>query len=225
MLIDLENAESQRKTNLLTSLPLQKYEVKDGLEFNLKYILSLSDKKIKTPFYTIYNDNLLYIVSNYIVIHDLKASQQSFLTLERTFTSTSIGCLTVHSLSQSKALIAYSDTPCEVNEEEIAVDNKTFIKFTKTNTKILYRVRVAIVGLKRILTHFSYEIFKIKQIEFNNAKYCYTLCESKDKVQVINVWNYEKAVHLMSIELKQVCDNFTVNPNKNSQVSVLIKGR
>lgn len=86
----------------------------------------------------------------------------------------------------------------------------------------LFRGRIAIVGInkkeKHILTHVSNEPFRIKHIEFLEGKFLYVLCENNEGHQIIHIWNIEKDVLLLSIEMKNRIKMFAINPANFSQV-------
>ena len=229
----------KRKSMLKTSLPFQKYTIQNGVDLSLKHCFALSSTRSHTPIQILFDDQLIFVVGNYIVIHNLALSQeQTYIELESNFSS--VGCIATESLpTERKALLAYSDFSSEVPYEASAVPHKKLFEFASplksavkprdalSNSKelptTLFRGRVAIIGIgglneKHILSHFCAEPFEIKQIELTERKYCYVLCENDLKMQVIHIWNFEKDVHMLMIDLKQATRMFCINPKNRSQV-------
>ena len=120
MLIDEDNPENQpfnrkRKTNMKTSLPSQKYKVQNGIELKIKHCFAMPTISAKTPIQVIYDDQLLYIVGHYIVLHDrLLCHDQNYIELEPGFTSVTYMASTI--LPEKKALLAYSDNVSEISK-------------------------------------------------------------------------------------------------------------
>lgn len=255
MFIDIDDPRVQslakkRQSNLKTSLPFQKYIVHNGIELNLKHCFALSSTSTKTPIQVLFDDQLLFVVGHYIVLHNsLLSHEQAYIELEPGFSS--VSKITSAVLPDKKALLAYCDNVAEINQDTYStLQHKRFFSFPNQSKKEkkyvakandqpkdiigkeegnddksgLYRGRIAVVGFnqkeKHILTHVSNENFEIMQIELSDAKYCYVLCENNAKNQVIHVWNFEKDVLLLTIEMKQRARKFALNPVNKSQLVI-----
>ncbi len=251
MLIDAEEAQAlhykKRKSNLRCSLPAQKYAVQNGVELNLTHCFALSSAYARTPIQILFDDQLLFVVGHYIVVHNPSlGQQQTYIDLEAGFSS--VNCMAVAPLPgkdrfDKRALLAYSDNVTEIVSDKPHKRLFAFQQGTnkrhrrmpsapkeatgadvpeKESSHSVFRGRVAIVGVnceeRHVLTHTCKEHFEIAQIELSDNKYCYILCENDDRAQVVHIWNFEKDVLLLSIDMKQSARKFALNPKDRTQV-------
>jgi hypothetical protein len=126
----------KRASNLKTSLPLQKYAIQNGVELNLKHCFALSSSSAQTPIQVLFDDQLLFVVGNYIVLHNTSlSSQQTYIELEPGFAS--VTYIASASMPEKKAILAYCDGVAELSAEGYAgLAHKRFFNFPALAKKL-----------------------------------------------------------------------------------------